>query len=100
MLTQVVSKCPKLMERPLYSSIIVAGGNAHLKGFKDRLDLDLQSLKPYDSTVRIFELSNPSQAAWRGLKQFCSNKVNFEEFVVTRKEYNEEGERVLKKMYL
>ncbi|TNV84523.1 hypothetical protein FGO68_gene9447 [Halteria grandinella] len=101
MINQVISKCPKPMERPLYANIVIAGGNAHIKGIRERLELDMQSIKPYDSEVRIFELQNPSQAAWRGLKQFCSNKANFEDFVVTRKEYLEEGgSRVLKKLYL
>lgn len=56
MLTQTVSKCPKPLEGQLYANIIVAGGNTNLKGFKDRLAHDLESVKPYDSTVRIFEL--------------------------------------------
>lgn len=100
MLTQVVGKCPKPMEGQLYNNIIIAGGNTQFKGFKDRLEKDLQSLKPSESEVRIFELQNPAQAAWRGLKHFCSNKHSFEEYVVTRKEYAEEGVRILKKFNL
>ncbi len=39
-----------------------------MSGFKARLEADLESLKPYDCPVRIFEVSNPTQAAWKGLK--------------------------------
>ena len=59
MLQQVVNKCPKSFEGPLYNNIIIAGGNTQFKGFKDRLEKDLESLRPYDCTVRIFELPNP-----------------------------------------
>jgi actin-related protein len=97
MLQQVVNKCPKSFEGPLYNNIIIAGGNTHFKGFKDRLEKDLESLRPYDCPVRIFELPNPHQAAWKGLKHFCSNKHTFDEFVVTKREYMEEGARILKK---
>ena len=70
------------------------------KNFRKRLLNDLQSLKPDDSEARVFEPSNPVTSAWKGLKLFCSNKNNFEEYVVTRKEYQEEGHRIIKKFYL
>ena len=77
---------------------MIAGGNTLLPGFRDRLELELESLKPQEAKVRVFELQNPTQAAWRGLKSFCSNKHTFEEYVVTRKEYHEDGGlRALKK---
>ncbi|CDW72015.1 UNKNOWN [Stylonychia lemnae] len=100
MIQQSVNKCPKVMERQLYQNIIVSGGNAMFTGFRDRLYQDMQSLKPDGSEVQIYELQNPITSAWKGLRQFCQNKNNFEEYVVTRKEYQEEGFRVLKKFYL
>lgn len=75
------------MERQLYSSIIVAGGNTLFPGFKERLENDLRSLKPDGCKVNIYEMTDPLTSAWKGLKHFCSNKHNFEDFVVTRKEY-------------
>ena len=68
MVQQVVSKCPKPFEGPIYNNIIIAGGNTALAGFKARLEQDLESLRPYDCPVRIFEVTNPTQAAWKGLK--------------------------------
>ena len=59
MLQQVVNKCAKPFEGPLYNNIIIAGGNTQLKGFKTRLERDLESIRPYDCPVRIFELQNP-----------------------------------------
>lgn len=100
MLTQVVGKCPKQFESLLYENIIIGGGNTMYPGFKERLENDLQSLKPIDSTVNVYDAKEPQHAAWKGLRLFCQNKQNFEEYVVTRREYNEEGFRVLKKFYL
>jgi len=38
MLSQVVNKCPKPFEGPLYNNIILAGGNLNIPGFKTRLE--------------------------------------------------------------
>ncbi len=100
MIQQVVNKCPQPFEGPLYNNIIIAGGNTLMPGFKGRLEKELETLRPYDCPVRVFEVSNPTQAAWKGLKQFCSKKHTFDEYVVTKKEFQEEGYRVLKKFYL
>ena len=70
------------------------------KGFKERLENEMEKLKPCETSVKIYDSQNPLQAAWKGMKQFCSNKTGFEEYVVTRKEYQEEGYRILKKFYL
>jgi actin-related protein 6 len=56
MIQQIVSKCPKAFEGQLYSNIIIAGGNTLFKGFKERLEAELQSLKPQESQVRIYEV--------------------------------------------
>ena len=97
---QSVNKCPKLFEKQLYKNVIISGGNTLLRGFKDRLEFDLQGFKPNECTAEVNELQTPQHAAWKGLKTFCSNKTNFEDFVVTKREYQEEGFRILKKFYL
>ena len=60
MIQQVVNKSPKPFEGPLYNNIIIAGGNTNMNGFKTRLEKELESLRPYDCPVRIFEVSNPT----------------------------------------
>jgi actin-related protein 6 len=49
MITQSINKCPESFSKLMYENIIIGGGNTKLPGFKERLENDLQSLKPVDA---------------------------------------------------
>lgn len=38
---QTIEKCPPVFRRQLYSNIVIAGGNANLPGFAERVRLEL-----------------------------------------------------------
>jgi len=101
MISQVIGKCPKAFERLLYQNIVLTGGNTKFGGFKERVETELQSLKPQDCELNVEVLDNATSQVWRGLRDFCDKRSSlFEQHVVTRKEYHEEGPRISKKFYL
>ena len=67
-IVQTVEKCPPIFQRQLYSNILVAGGNANLPGFADRVKCDLERIRPSDCQIGVEELEAPHLAPWRGLK--------------------------------
>jgi actin-related protein len=41
--------------------------------------------------VRIFEVLDPVTAAWKGLADFCKENDEFEDYSVSKFDYEEEG---------
>jgi len=58
-----------------------------------------KGMKPDDAELRIFMVPNPELNTWHGLQMFAQ-KDDFEEYVVEKKEYEEEGVRVFRKFNL
>lgn len=90
------------MAPELFKSIILGGGNCSIRHFKQRIEQDLESLKPIDCELNVYGGEQPELAAWRGLKLFSSptNDSCFAQHVVTQDEYFEEGPRIFNKFVL
>lgn len=58
-----------------------------------------KGFKPTSADLRIFLAPNPEFNTWEGLRMFAK-RDDFEDYVVERKEYEEEGLRVFKKFNL
>lgn len=108
MIGQCINKCPDAMENILYRNIILTGGNTNFTGFAERCEMELmgddsmhntKSLKPDSSDLRIFLVPNPEFNTWHGLQMFAK-RGDFEDFVVEKREYEEEGVRVFRKFNL
>ena len=87
---QTVDKCPKDMQQQLLGNIVLTGGNCNIRGFKGRIEQDLESLKPWDTQISVTQCEHPEQAVWRGLKQLSGD---LEGHAVTRAEWKENGLR-------
>lgn len=101
-------KVSSSFEPLMYENIVVGGGNALIPGFKERLQNEIQHGGLNHSMtrkVRIIEAESyhpRSEEAvplsvWKGLKRFSSlESQNLENYSVTRAQYEEEGNRILK----
>ena len=65
---QTVDKCPSVMTEQLLQNIVLVGGNCNIRGFKARIEQDLESLKPIDAPVSVTQAEQPDLAVWKGLK--------------------------------
>ena len=45
-IVQTVEKCPPVFKRQLYANILIAGGNANLPGFSERIMSELERIRP------------------------------------------------------
>jgi len=70
-LQQCSRKCDSVLEDVLFRNVIVSGGNANLPGFRQRIEKELQALKPHDSVVRTRQSQMPQEDVWRGLSALC-----------------------------
>ena len=108
MISQCINKCPEAMENLLYRNIILTGGNANFTGFAERIDHEIlggedsshpQGLKPDSADLRIFLSPNPELNTWNGLQMFAQ-RGDFEDYVVTKQEYEDEGLRAFRRFNL
>lgn len=108
MISQCIQKCPEAMEGLLYRNIILTGGNTNYENFAERCENELvgtptststSGFKPNDTEHRLFLAPNPELNTWEGLKMFA-NRPDFEDYVVEKAEYEEEGARVFRKFNL
>ena len=108
MIGQCIEKCPEAMENIMYRNIILTGGNTNYQNFAERCEIELmgdqnarctKGFKPDSAELRLFLAPNPEFNTWEGLKMFAK-KDDFEDYVVEKKEFEEEGARVFRKFNL
>ena len=58
-----------------------------------------KGLKPDGSELRIFLAPNPEFNTWHGLQMFAK-RDDFEDYVVTKQEYEDEGLRAFRRFNL
>ncbi|KAJ3186285.1 Actin- protein 6 [Gaertneriomyces sp. JEL0708] len=76
-----------------YSNIMLVGGNACLKGIRERLERELRVLAPSDYEIRILDVPDPASCAWYGGAAWAS-QPNFGGTCVSREEYLEHGTNI------
>ncbi|XP_076632813.1 actin-related protein 6 [Colletes latitarsis] len=77
----------------LLSNIILTGGNAKFPGFQERIYKEVRSLAPAEYTINVHLPENPITYSWYGGKTLSKDSI-FSNLLVTREEYEEEGQNV------
>ncbi|XP_077452215.1 actin-related protein 6 isoform X2 [Stigmatopora argus] len=86
------------MQPHMYGNIILTGGNVLFPGFRERLEAELRSLVPAHVPVKVTLPENPITYAWEGGK-LVANDPDYEEMVVTRDDYEENGHFVCEEKF-
>ncbi|AIN96513.1 actin-like protein, putative [Leishmania panamensis] len=95
-----VNNCEATLRPQLYANMVLAGGSASFPGLKTRLEAEVRQLyresHPSEAVVPIQVRDMPCRAysAWLGGSMLSQTTV-FQHLVVSRKEYEEEGGRVI-----
>ncbi|KAK8854294.1 actin [Tritrichomonas musculus] len=84
------------VRKELYSNIILAGGNTMFPGFEKRLEKELSGLAPSGVNINVYAPPERKYAAWIGAS-FLSKFAQFPKMVITRNEFNEEGQTAISK---
>ena len=61
----------------LCDNIFVTGSHSQWRGFSDRLDRELQMMRPSSHRPVVHLAQNPRLDAWRGAARFASDNINF-----------------------
>ncbi|KAL5113038.1 Actin-related protein 6 [Taenia crassiceps] len=73
------------------ANVLLIGGNSKFSGYKERVLNDLRSCVPHDLPVNVFAPPDPQVYAWQGGALLASTPDDFDQYIVTRKEYEENG---------
>lgn len=79
----------------LAGNVYVTGGLANLIGLKQRLLVDLISIRPFRSEVNVNVVKDCSLSAWHGAKEFVK-KANCKDYFLTKSMYEEFGPEYFK----
>lgn len=94
MVINSIRKCDIDVRKTLYNSIIVAGGTSLLTGFNERLHKSIQKLASRDVTITLMAPRNRKYSCWVGGATVSSLKA-FNRMWITKKDFDEEGSRIL-----
>eukprot|EP00767_Chilomastix_cuspidata_P005616 gnl/Chilomastix_cuspidata/5856.p4 GENE.gnl/Chilomastix_cuspidata/5856~~gnl/Chilomastix_cuspidata/5856.p4 ORF type:complete len:128 (+),score=56.50 gnl/Chilomastix_cuspidata/5856:165-548(+) len=63
---EAIGQCARAVQRELWETIVLAGGNTCTAGFAERLLDEVRELCPFKSAARIQRLDRPAEAVWLG----------------------------------
>ncbi|CAG9813223.1 unnamed protein product [Phaedon cochleariae] len=79
----------------LAANVVVTGGLANLKGLRERLLVDLISIRPFRSEVNVSIMGDSSLTAWYGARQFVRSG-EFKKCLLTKNMFEEYGPEYFK----
>lgn len=82
----------------LASNVFVTGGLANLTGLRQRLLVDLISIRPFQSEVNVNIVKNCTLSAWYGAKEFLKQE-NYSDYLLTKNMCEEYGPEYFKVHY-
>lgn len=85
-----IESLPEEVRPHLYANILLIGGNACFKNFKERIEMDVRSLANHLFDVNVYLPENPVTEAWKGA-QLIINNGKFDAMSVPKKDYDENG---------
>ncbi|CAH8556099.1 unnamed protein product [Heterobilharzia americana] len=92
-------RLPAAVRPGAWANFMVMGGNTCFPGFTERLRKDMRTQAPDDLPVNVFKPPNPQTYPWEGGVLLCQNPDSFNHFLVTRKEYEEQGSSCCEKRF-
>lgn len=93
-LFSIIQQCDMEFRKDLYSNILLSGGSTMFKGFKERLQKEIDNLVNPTINVKIESPENRNIATWIGASIFASQNY-FSTKSISRFEYNESGKIII-----
>ncbi|KFQ56396.1 Actin-1, partial [Nestor notabilis] len=96
MIFNSIMTCDIDMRRSLYGNVLLSGGSTLFRGFKERLQKELQAGVPSTARVKIISPQDRVYSVWIGASILASLRA-FRNMWVTRDDYYEAGPTVLQR---
>jgi len=93
-IVQAVNAVPEQYRAMLYENILLVGGNALFRNFKERIERELRPLVPEEYNIRIHVPASPLTTVWQGGNAVACTPGALQSMCVRKSEYQEHGARV------
>jgi len=94
LLFQSIMKCDMHIRRELYSNIVLSGGSTMFPGIAERLSLELTSLAPAGTNVKVVAPPERKYSVWIG-GSILTTLSTFQQQWITKDEYDESGPSIV-----
>jgi len=94
LLNQSIMQCDLDLRRDLYSNIVLSGGSTMLEGFAQRLEKEMIHLAPASMRIKVIAPPERKYGVWCGAS-VMGDLNTFSDMLITRKEYNEVGPKII-----
>lgn len=98
-IARVIAAMDPELQGMFWSNIGVIGGLAWTESLGERLDAELRALCPADFEVALFEAADPTTEAYGAAQTLTFRPEFFDDFVVTRKEYEDYGSEICRRKF-
>ncbi|CAK62550.1 unnamed protein product (macronuclear) [Paramecium tetraurelia] len=98
-LANSIQKVDLDLRKSLYNEIVLTGGTSLMQGFPERLIGEVKRLIPKDAKVKIWAPPERITLCWQG-GSILSKLASFKSMWILKKEFEDEGERILIKKQL
>jgi actin-related protein len=98
LIKNTIDNCDITIRKNLYNNIILSGGTTTFKGFKDRLELELENLVNKNTTIKIINPLQRKYTVWIG-GSILGSLETFSNYFVTKKEWEESGNSIIHKKF-
>ncbi|WOO80535.1 Actin-like protein ARP6 [Vanrija pseudolonga] len=95
----VISTLPPDIQGMFWANIGIIGGLGNVEALGERLERDLRALCPIDYELGIYEVYEPTSAAYQAAVALTSNDVYLSSYAVTRAEYQEHGSSICRRKF-
>ncbi|XP_077986971.1 actin-related protein 5-like [Glandiceps talaboti] len=92
----VLHKYPSDIQDKLVQTVFLTGGNTLYPNMKTRLEKELLSMRPFQSTFQVYTAKNALLDSWYGAQRWAMTSSNFNTCCITKAEYEEKGGEYLK----
>ena len=89
-------KCEGDIKKNLFQNIVLAGGCTMFEGIQKRMEKEVQALAPSPMGPAVFSPADRKHSSWLG-GAILSNIDKFEQMWITRREFEEDGAKIVHK---
>lgn len=93
-IAESIGACDTDLCTRLLGHVLLSGGNTMFDGFAPRLEMELQSLAPPNTPVRVVAPPYRKYSAWIG-GSFFASLPSFQRVCISRSEYQEVGPQIV-----
>lgn len=90
-----IMKCDIDIRQDLYKSIFLSGGTTMITGIAERIEKEVIALAPPSMKIVVIAPPQRRDAVWIGGSVLGTHEFFFDEMMVTKAEYREEGENII-----